>query len=352
MRTPLLLISLSSLLLFPLTILAEEQKKPQGPPPMLVEVAQVTQGAAEPMVELIGSIQYARVSRVASEVNGIVEQVSFKEGAQVKAGQPLVKLRSDLLQTALDGTRASYEQVLVQLEKARKDLKRISALYEQKSIAESLYDETYFGVKALEKQSAALKANLDRQQLELQKTSIQAPFRGLVQSRLVENGEWVSTGSQVAIIADDSALEVHIDVPQNLLGYLQSGKQLQVRAGGNVYRASFIHFIPKGDLATRTFTVKLKLHDAKGLIAGMEAHAQLPNGPKLDGLLVPRDAVVKQFGADVIFLAVDGAAKMVPVQVKGYQGMQVAVSGPEIEVGAQVVIKGNERIRDGQGIRF
>ncbi|SHJ96258.1 RND family efflux transporter, MFP subunit [Malonomonas rubra DSM 5091] len=339
-------------LLIPIASFAEEQKKPQGPPPMLVEVAAVSEGTAEPMVELVGSIRYGRVSRVASEVGGIVEMLNFKEGGRVKAGQPLVKLRSDLLQTALAGTEANYEQVLVQLEKARKDLNRISALYQEKSIAESVYDDSYYGVQALEKQSAALKASLDRQQLELQKTSIPAPFSGLVQTKLVEKGEWVSTGGQVAVIADDSDLEAHIDVPQNLLGYLQAGKQLQVRAAGKTYSASFINFIPQGDVATRTFTVKLKLKNAKGLIEGMEAQAQLPNGPRLQGLLVPRDAVIKQFGMDVVFLAVEGAAKMVPVQINGYQGMKVAVAGEGLEAGAQVVVKGNERIRDGQGIRF
>jgi RND family efflux transporter MFP subunit len=348
----LLTLPLLILLSWPLQGLAEDQKKPQGPPPMLVEVGTVSQGSAEPMVELVGSVRYSRVSRVATEVGGIVEQIDFREGARVKAGQQLVKLRSDLLQTSLTGTKASYEQVLVELEKARKDLQRISALYQQKSIAEALYDETYYGVQALEKRAAALKASLDRQELELQKTSIPAPFTGLVQTKLVEKGEWVSAGGQVAVIADDSDLEAHIDVPQNLLGYLQSGKQLQVRTGGKRYQASFIHFIPQGDIATRTFTVKLKLNNAHGLIEGMEAHAQLPNGPKLEGLLVPRDAVIKQFGQDVIFLAVERTAKMVPVQIKGYKGMQVAVAGPGIEAGAQVVVKGNERIRDGAPIRF
>ncbi len=331
---------------------AEEQKKPQGPPPMLVEVGQVTEGSAEPMVELVGSVQYARVSRVAAEVDGIVEQINFREGARVKVGQPLVKLRSDLLQTRVAGTRASYEQVLADLERARKDLQRITALYQEKSVAETLYDEKFYGTQALEKRAAALKADLDRQQLELKKTTIPAPFSGLVQSKLTEKGEWVSAGGQVAVIADDSVIEVHIDVPQHLLGYLQSGKQLRVRCAGKNYAASFIHFIPQGDVATRTFTVKLKLDDAKGLIEGMEASAQLPNGPKLEGLLVPRDAVIKQFGQDVIFLAVEGVAKMIPVQVRGYQGMQVAIEGQGVEVGAQVVVKGNERIREGQPIRF
>lgn len=343
-------------LLWTLPVAAEEKpaekKKPQGPPPMLVEAALVEQGAAQPMVDLVGSVRYARVSRVAAEVGGIVEQIHFSEGARVKAGQPLVTLRSDLLQTSLAGTRASYEQVLIELERARKDLQRIKALYEEKSVAESLYDENHFGVLALEKQAANLKASLDRQQLELQKTSIPAPFSGLVQSKLTEKGEWVSVGGQIATIADDRALEVHIDVPQQLLGYLRSDKKLTVRCAGKNFVASFIHFIPQGDVATRTFTVKLKLQNAKGLIEGMEAHAQLPDGPAMEGLLVPRDAVIKQFGRDVIFLASEGTAKMIPVEIRGYQGMQIAVEGSGIEAGAQVVVKGNERIRDGQAIRF
>lgn len=345
-------LTLLLMLLCPLLANAEEAKKPQGPPPMLVEVALVEQGAAEPMIELVGSVQYGRVSRVAAEVGGIVEQLNFKEGARVKAGQPLVILQSDLRRATLVGTRASYEQAVIELERARKDLLRIKALYEEKSVAESLYDENHFGVLALEKRAAALKATLARQQLELQKTSIPAPFSGLVQSKLVEKGEWVSSGGQVAELADDQSLEVHIDVPQQLLGFLQNGKQLKVRSAGKTYNADFIHFIPRGDVATRTFTVKLKLENAPGLIGGMEAHAQLPNGPILEGLLIPRDAVLKQFGRDLIFLAVDGKAKMIPVQIRGYQGMRVAVEGQGIDVGAQVVVKGNERIRDGQAIRF
>ena len=345
---------LSSLLLWLLlpAIPAFSADQKSAPPPMLVEVATIQQGAAEPTVELVGTIRYGRVSRVAAEVGGIVEKVCFSEGARVKAGQPLVKLRSDLLQTSLAGTRANYEQVLVKLERARKDLQRIEALYSQQSVAEALYDDNRYGVQALEKQAAALKATLDRQQLELNKTRIPAPFAGLVQSKLTEQGEYVPAGGQIAVIADDTAPEAHIDVPQRLLNYLSHDQQLSVRCAGNNYSARFINFVPKGDLATRTFTVKLKLLEAKGLIEGMEASAQLPNGPKLEGLLVPRDAVIKQMGRDIVFLAAEGKAKMIPVQILGYQGMQVAVEGPGLTAEAQVVVKGNERIRDGAPIRF
>ncbi len=340
------------LTLFSTQAIAEEPKKQQGPPPMLVEVAKVDQGIAEPVADLVGTIYYARVSRVASEVSGIVEKIHFREGARVKAGAPLLTLRSDLLKTTLEGTRASYDQSIVELERARKDLQRVKSLYEEKSVSESLYDDNYYAVLSLEQRSLSLKAALDRQLLELEKSTILAPFSGLVQSKLTEQGEWVSTGGQVAVIADDSQLEVHVEVPQQMLGYLHSGDKLAVEAGGKSYLASFINFIPQGNLATRSFTVKLKLENANGLIEGMEAQAKLPNGPKTESLLVPRDAVVNQAGNNILFLAIEGKAKIIPVKIHGYQGMMIAVSGEGLVKGLDVVIKGNERIRDGQSVRF
>lgn len=351
MRSIVVALLFGATLLTPVFCIAEE-KKNQGPPPMLVEVATITEGSAAPMIELVGSVEYARTSRVAAEIGGLVETVDFKEGEKVKAGQPLLKLRSDLLETSLNATRANYEQSQVELEKAGKDLDRVAGLYQKNAVAESLYDENYFRVRALEKRSQSLKALLQRQQLELQKTTIKAPFSGLVQSKLIEKGEWVASGGQVAIVADNRNLEAHIDVPQRLLTYLEQGKQIAVTCGGKEYRADFIHIIPRGDIATRTFTVKLKLLEAAGLLAGMEASAQLPNGPTINGLLVPRDAVIKAFGNDVIYLAEGNTAKMMPVRINGYRGMQVAISAPGISAGAQVVVKGNERIHDGQAIRF
>ncbi len=340
------------LALLPTQVLAEEPKKPQGPPPMLVEVTKIVQGTAEPLIEVVGTVYYARVSRVASEISGIVEKIHFTEGARVEAGQTLLTLRTDLLKTSLDVSRADYQQAQVELERARKELQRIKPLYKEKSISESLYDDSRYAVLGLEKRTLALKAALDRQLLELEKSSIRAPFNGLVQSKLTEQGEWVATGGQVAVIADDHILEVHVEVPQKILNFLQPGQKLRVKSGGNDYQASFSNFIPQGDLATRSFTVKLKLENTEGLIEGMEARVQLPNGPKKESLLVPRDAVVKHAGKNVLFLAVEGQAKMVPVEIHGYQGLLIAVGGKGLMVNQTVVIRGNERIRDGQSIRL
>ncbi|WP_392339177.1 efflux RND transporter periplasmic adaptor subunit [Moritella marina] len=331
---------------------SDSQLQHSGPPPMLVEVSLITRGIAEPMVELVGSIRYARVSRVAAEVGGIVDTIHFTAGARVNAGQPLVKLRSDLLEARLAGTRANHRQAQLELERADKDLRRIKALFADKSVSESLYDENYYRVLAQTKRVIALKAILDYQQLQIQKTQINAPFDGLVQAKLTEQGEWVAAGGKVAVIADDQQLEVEVDVQRHLLDFLEAGRQISVRSAGQDYTGLFVNFLPQGNIATRSFTVKLKLEQAQGLIAGMQAYVSLPSGSKINSFLVPRDAVINQFGKQIVFLAVEGKAKMVTVQILGHQGMLVAVKGPGLTDDQQVVTKGNERIRDGQAIRF
>lgn len=331
---------------------AEPSGKAQGPPPMLVSVDSIEQGVAQPLVDLVGTVHYIRTSRVASEIAGIVERTSFEEGQRVQAGAPLLQLNAELLQTSITGTRATYQQLLIELEKARKDLRRITALFQEDSIAEVVYDENHFRVLSLEKQAESIKATLDRLLLEQRKTTILAPFSGLVLEKSTEQGEWVAPGGQVALIADDSEIEIRVDIPYDLLSHLEEGQQVEIHSGNRQLQGVFSHFVPQGDIATRTFSVKLHLKNESGLVGGMEARAQLPAGEKVTGLLVPRDALIRQSGQDILFLAEEGAAKMIPVAILGYRGLQVAVDGDGLTAGQQVVVKGNERIRDGQAIRL
>ncbi len=353
LRTTFLMISILVLLICS-SVFAQDKapEKQQGPPPMLVEIVQITQGESEPKVERIGTIRYARASQVASELSGLVEKIYFTEGDRVKKGQTLVQLRNDLLKKSIEGTKASHEQIQVEQEHANKSLERIKALFTEKSVSESVYDDSFYKVLGLEKRAATIKASYDKQLLELKKTTITAPFGGLVQEKTTELGEWISTGGQVALIADNRELEVHIDVPQQQLPYLEQGRKISIRCAGQQYPGEFAYVIPQGDIATRTFTIKLRLNDADNLIEGMEAYAQLPNGLKQQSLLVPRDAVIKKSGQDVLFIATAGKAQMIPIQTSGYQEGEIAISGSGLSAGMKVVVKGNERIRDGQAIRF
>lgn len=328
----------------------KEAEKPKGPPPSLVEVAQIVQGEAEPMVEFVGTVYYARKSDVAAEVEGVVSQVFFEEGYRVKSGEVLVSLESDILDTVISGTRADHELVLVEQEQAEKELARREPLYREGSVSESSYDEYFFKTKALKSRAMSIKASLDRLLLEKDKKQIRAPFDGIVMRKNADKGEWVDDGGTVAVIADDSIVEVVVNVPGGMLKYLEPGKKLAVKSDSEMFTGEFLSFVPKGDVATRTFDVKIRLQNSAGLIEGMEARALVPSAAKRASLSVPRDAVIDKFGQNVIWLVKDSAAKMVPVEVLGYDGMHVGITGPGLAEGDAVVVKGNERLRDGQPV--
>ncbi len=343
----LFLFSLMMALLLTGTCLAAEKEK-SATPPSLVEVAEVKKGEAEPMFSYVGSVNYVRKSRVASEVEGVVEDVKIEEGFHVKSNSPLVSLSSDILDTTISGTRADHEQVLVELEQAEKELRRREPLLKEGSVSESAYDEYFFKSKRLRNRALTLKASLDRLLLEKEKKKIKAPFNGIVMEKSVEKGEWVKIGGIVAVIADDSEVDVIVDVPAEMLQYLQSGREIEITAGDLKLIGKFVSFVPKGDVATRTFSVKIRFKNPNGLVEGMEARALLPTASRRESLLVPRDALVVKFGKNVVFVVEESKAKMVEVAVQGYSGLSVGVAGEGLEAGQQVVVKGNERLFGGE----
>jgi RND family efflux transporter MFP subunit len=332
---------------------AEEKKAPQkkGPPPAIVVVEKAVAGLSEPMAEYVGTVYYSHVSDIASEVAGKVATVNYDEGQRVKKGQVLVTLGSDMLQASLDGMGSSHEQSLLELERAQKDLTRMESLYRAEGISESLYDDHVFKVKSFQKKADALGASLRQLELQMEKTQIMAVFSGIVVKRTVEPGEWVNAGGTIAVVADDSIVDAVVDVPADSLEHIKRGRKIDVLTKGHRVRGTFTGFIPKGDVATRTFSIKIRFKNRVGLIEGMEARAILPIGESFEGILISRDAVINKFGQDMVFAMVDGVAKMIPIKVLGYKGMKASIAGTGLTAGMDLIVKGNERIRDKQPIR-
>ena len=324
------------------------QDKPKGPPPAVVSVAPVKTGEVSPQTEFIGTVFYEEVSDVASEVSGRVEEVRFEEGQHIKKNQVLIKLGADILQKRLLGTSASYEQVLIELEIARIELKRMEKLYKTKSISEQSYDEDRFEVKGIEKRADSLKAEVERIEIELQKKVIRAPFDGVVIKRHVDRGEWLAEGATVAVLAKDDVVDIVADVSEKFIPYVQVGMPVQATINGKEITGSVIAIVPRGDVATRTFPVKIRTPNTLALIEGMSARVVLPVGQPRKALVVPRDAVITVFGQVVVYAVKESKAQMIPVNVIGYQGLVAGIEGAGLAEGMQVVVKGNERLRNGQ----
>jgi RND family efflux transporter MFP subunit len=324
------------------------QDKTKGPPPANVVVAKVTTSLVAPQAEFIGTVFYQEVSDVASELSGLAEVVRFEEGQRVKKGQTLVELGSELMRKNLQATLLTHEQLLSELEIARIELKRKEKLFKKNSIAEQTYDQDRYRVLGLEKRAASLKAQVQRIEIELKKKIIRAPYNAVVIRRMVDRGEWISEGEEVAVLAKDSVVDIVVDVPERFIQYVNQGMQIRSMINGNEIHGKVFTIVPRGDIATRTFPVKIRTPNTYSLIEGMSAKVVLPTGRPKESLIVPRDSVISMFGQNVVFTVADSKAAMLPVKVIGYEGLSAGVEARGLQEGMQVVVQGNERLRNGQ----
>ena len=328
------------------------QQEAKGPPPATVAVAEVKSGPFAPQSEFIATIFYQEISETASETSGLASDVRFEEGQRVKRGQILLELGSEILRKRLQAARSTYEQVLSELEIARIDLKRREKLFEKKSISEQTYDENRYRVIGSEKRAASLNAQVEQLAIELEKKIIRAPFDGVVIKRHVDRGEWISEGETVAVIGKDDVIDIVAELPEQIIPYVKIGMQVKAAANGQEFSGTVIAIVPKGDISTRTFPVKIRTPNQFSLIEGMSAKVTLPKGEIKMTLIVPRDAVITQFGQAVVFTAENSEATMLPVQIIGFEGLDAGVAAPGLKEGMFVVVKGHERLRNGQAVSF
>jgi RND family efflux transporter MFP subunit len=345
----------ASLVVLSNTCLGEEKKVPAQKskrPPLLVTTVVVEEGAIQKMSDFVGTTYFARISEVATDLEGLVTRINFDEGDSVKKGDELVQLDSQILEAEIAGAWAAFEQNQVDLENARRDFERIDGLFKEGSISETDHDSYRSQKLRLEKLSAELQSRHDKLLISKDKKSIKAPFGGIVVLQPIEVGEWVAKGGNVIVIADDSVMEVEVDVPIGVLENLKKGRVVRIRVNKRDYDGTFTSFIPRGDTATRTFTAKFSLQNPNGIVEGLEAFVSLPDGGETTGLLVPRDAVVDKYGKTMVFRVLDSKAVEVPVQVKGYVGLQAVVTGSGLEAGQEIVVKGCKRVEDGMSLQF
>jgi membrane fusion protein (multidrug efflux system) len=326
------------------------QQKQQGPPPANVTVTEVNAGAVAPQAEFIATVFYQEISETAAELSGLVEAVRFEEGQRVQEKQILVELGSELLNKRLQAAISSYEQILSELQIARINLKRREILFKKNSISEQTYDENRFQVIGLEKRSAALKAQVEQFDIELKKKVIRAPFGGVIIKRQVDRGEWVSEGETVAVIGKDDTIDIVAQVPERFIAFIQKGMEVSATVNAKNLRGKVIAIVPRGDVATRTFPVKIRTANDFELIEGMSARVILPTADSRQALIVPRDAVIAKFGQNVVFAVSDSRARMIPVKVVGYSGLDAGVESNQLKAGMLVVVGGNERLGDQQAV--
>ena len=320
--------------------------------PAKVVVGTVREGLLTPRQGFPGTVFFKEVSDVATEISGKVIEVQFEEGQRVKQGQILVRMDTALLVHQLRASKANVKRFETGLRESQVRYERAKASFEGGVTTQEQFDTAHFEVESISHQIESTQADVDRIETRLSKYSIYAPFDGVVIERDTELGEWKSDGDTVAVIAREGAFDIIANVMEEFLPWIHASDivPIELVSGNRRIEGTIVTVIPRGDIDSRTFPVKIRVTGHGDLFEGMSAIAEMPTGDDSRCALVPRDALLNQAGLDYLFTVEDGLAVQHPVNVLGYDGLLAGVPLDQIDIRFPVIIKGHERIRGGSKV--
>lgn len=310
-----------------------------------VRVDAVTRGPLVQTIPVIGRLVARQSGPVAARSAGPVSEVLVEVGDRVKKGQVLVRLVTE----TLDAQRSVR---IAELTRARLELRRFERLRQRGSAA---FPRARFetAVQDVARAVAALKLA----QIEFDYAEIRAPYPGVITARKTETGAYVKPGDAVVTMVNDRSLEIEADVPASRIGGLGSGVAVTFRIEnrpGKRFAARVRAVVPVDNPMTRTRAVRFTPNQAAGrdmIAVNQSVTVDIPVGRPRRVVSVHKDAILHKQGRTMVFVVAGGKAMMRPVRLgEAVDSRFIVIAG--LREGELVVIRGNERLRPGQPVRY
>lgn len=317
----------------------------EAPRASLVEVETLKKQEVNDLQEFVGTVNFDKKSKIASESSGIAKKINFEVGQKVKKDEVLLQIDSDILDAQIKAAIAAVNMYKVQLKNAKKNYERYASLIEKKSISQKVFDDAKVEYDVANENLTSSEAKLNELTIQKSKKIIKAPYSGVIVEKNVNLDEWLNQGSSIATLVNTQELEIVFNLPITFIGGLKSGDEYDINISDEIIKAKLYAAIPSGDKLTRTFPVRFKADAGeKFIFDGASAKISFAKETKSQALVINRDAVIKRFNMDVIFTVVENKAVMIPVKVITYFGLNAAIMGEGLVENMPIVTKGNERI--------
>jgi membrane fusion protein (multidrug efflux system) len=267
------------------------------PGPQVVTATKVQSLDWQPQLAAVGTVTAVRGVDVTTEIAGLVRDVHFKSGQDVKKGELLVQLNDDT-------DRAQLQSLLASAELAVTTLKRDQAQFEAQAIAQAQVDADAADLKSK-------RALVAQQQALLAKKTIRAPFSGKLGITTVNPGQYLNPGDKIVTLQTIDPIYVDFSLPQKQVNGLSLGQVVNVATDaypGVNFTGHLSAISPKVDPATRNVVVEATFPNAKRqLLPGMFANANVEVGDKKKYLTLPQTAITYNPYGSTVFIVMTAA---------------------------------------------
>lgn len=286
-------------------------------------------------LSLSGSLMANEQIDLRSEISGVVEEINFEEGSQVKKGQVLFRVNDVEL-------RAQRSMMVTAQKLAAENERRAKLLLEKQAISQEEYD-----VSSADFESA--KASSELINAQLSKTTVRAPFSGTIGLREISEGTYVTPETPIAKLVNTNQLKITFAVPEKYASQMKMDKSFTFTTTGSdqEYTAKIYAVDPAVEVNTRTLRMRAVTDNKQGtLYPGTFVNVQLPLETLSDALLVPTEALIPIQNGKKIFVYRNGLAKEIEVQTGARTDSMVRVTSG-LKAQDTIITYGVMALRDG-----
>lgn len=339
-------------------------KPPQGPPQ--VEVVTVSTQTVVDEPEFIGQAESSRPAEIRSQVTGILKEILFREGRDVKRGDPLYRIDPIPFKAAYGSAQAKVAQAEARLVQAKQNLQRVKPLLAEQAVSQKDVDDAIAEELAAKAALQGAKADLVKAKFDFDNTLITAPISGMIERSRIYEGRLVSAQTDLLnVIHRLDPIYVTVSAPESYL--LNRRRELaanKVEEPDNIYQLKGVLTFADGNTYPREGTLDLLdvgLRTETGarqvrfvfpnpdrvLLPGQFVKVRVKGYTKPAAILVPQRAVQQGPKGSVVFV-VNGENKveMRPVQASGWEGNQWLID-EGLRAGERIIVDGMHRVTPG-----
>ncbi|MCX6835445.1 MAG: efflux RND transporter periplasmic adaptor subunit [candidate division Zixibacteria bacterium] len=310
---------------------------PAGAP---VEAVVVQPQLLENRIYSTGTLLANEKVELRSEISGRVTGVLFAEGSHVHKGALLLKINDQELQAQLK--RKEYEQAL-----AADEERRQRALLDINGISRETYDKSNNNLKMIEAERELLET-------QIAKTSIVAPFDGLIGLRYVSEGGYVTPSVLISTMQDTDPMKVEFSVPEKNARQIKNGTPILVQIGDSPETNKGVVYAVESmiDPGTRTMKARATIPNPDGtLIPGSFGKVEVTLERIPDAIVIPSGALIPRINDEIVYVCRSGKARSISVKsgIRTESGTQITQG---LAPGDTLIVSGLLQLTDGKDIQI
>jgi len=275
----------------------KEEPKPAAAAPVVLgpenlAVARDTILQSGPTIS--GALAAEREADVRAEVGGSIVSMSAEQGQKVAAGAVLARIDDTAVRDQYLSARAAVRTAEENLQVARRNTERTERLAQAGAIADRDLEQARASATNATGMLADARARLATAEKQLARTTIRAPFAGIVSERKSSAGDVVQPGTQLFTVIDPASMRLEAGVPADQLGAVRVGSAVTFTVNGfpdRTFEGRIQRMNPSVDPATGQVRIYVSIPNAgRTLVAGLFAQGRVATESK-QALAVPATAV-------------------------------------------------------------